>query len=394
MKVLSFGHIPSWAGGRQESGLANVIYQLARNIADYEDVQMSMAATDVFVPVHQDGPLTIHGWKKGMLIKYVLLNPLVSILWLAVVLNAKRKYGAVVSIPGYFFKGLHLARTTELLKPDIVHLHGMTACVYEKIIPQSIKIVVTMHGIIGEDKTIPHQSSLYKMEKEVCASSRYSLIGFIAEQLIADFTKIYGSIKAPTVAIPNAYDNKAFYLVEHKLQPKLTLVTVASLNENKGQKRVLMAIGQTGFDIRYVCIGAGAKEQITQNEAIAKQHNIDYSYVGKKSPSEIRELLAEADYMILPSSTEGFGLVYLEALACGVPVVLPQNLPIVKEKEIIQPGINAVLMENSSIDAIAQTIRVLPTLKFNHDTIASSVLNYSWTGIAKQYINAFIDLQI
>lgn len=41
MKVLSFGHIPAWAGGRQSSGLANVIYQLAKNMADCNDVELT-----------------------------------------------------------------------------------------------------------------------------------------------------------------------------------------------------------------------------------------------------------------------------------------------------------------------------------------------------------------
>ena len=33
MNILSFGHIPSSVGGRQSSGLANVIYQLAYHVA-------------------------------------------------------------------------------------------------------------------------------------------------------------------------------------------------------------------------------------------------------------------------------------------------------------------------------------------------------------------------
>lgn len=65
MKILSFGYIPSNFGGRQSSGLANVIYQLAYHVAKLNGVEMILAATDVFVPeLHKDG-LTILGWTKG-----------------------------------------------------------------------------------------------------------------------------------------------------------------------------------------------------------------------------------------------------------------------------------------------------------------------------------------
>ena len=78
MKILSFGYIPSNFGGRQSSGLANVIYQLAYHVAKLNGVEMILAATDVFVPeLHKDG-LTILGWTKGMLIKHALMHPVVG----------------------------------------------------------------------------------------------------------------------------------------------------------------------------------------------------------------------------------------------------------------------------------------------------------------------------
>ena len=59
MKILSFGHIPSSVGGRQSSGLANVIYQLAYHVAKQDGVEMTKAATDVFVPELHKGALPI-----------------------------------------------------------------------------------------------------------------------------------------------------------------------------------------------------------------------------------------------------------------------------------------------------------------------------------------------
>ena len=96
--------------------------------------------------------------------------------------------------------------------------------------------------------------------------------------------------------------------------------------------------------------------------------------------------MACADYMILPSSTEGFGLVFLETIACGVPVILPKHLPIVKEQSIIKPEINALLTEDSSSEAIAKVLMTLNTHCFNHHEVSQTIPGYTWNDIAKQYI--------
>ena len=259
MKILSFGHIPTWAGGRQSSGLANVIYQLAKNMADCNDVELTLAATDVFQPCLRDGNLTIMGWSKSSLITFALMHPWLAIKWLIVVVISRLSYGSNISIPGFFFKGLHLSRTLRLVKPGLVHLHGMNACIYDKIVPPNVKVIVTMHGLIGTDKTIPNQASYMKMERSVCQSTRYSCIIFIASQLRDEFISLYG-IKSESLSISNAYDGNAFFFIEPKIHDKLTLLTVASLSDNKGQHRVIEAIAQSGVSCKYICIGSGAGE--------------------------------------------------------------------------------------------------------------------------------------
>lgn len=388
MRILAFGHIPSWAGGHQESGLANVIYQLARNMSECERVEMSIVATDVFVPIKKDGKLTIYGWTKSLLIKYALKHPFKSLHWLINVLTAKCAYGSVVSVPGYFFKGLHLARTISIVKPDVVHFHGMTACVYDKIVPSNIQIVDTMHGIIGGDQTIPNQKYLYKMERDCCRTTRYSLMTFIVEKLIDDFKACYDDVMSPCKAILNAYDNKVFNYIEHKTGEILTLVTIASFSENKGQERVIEAIAKSGVDCKYICIGASTPELERQYKETASKLKVNFEYIGKQKPSEIREILANADYMILPSSTEGFGLVYLEAIACGVPVILPKHLPIMQEPGIIQPEKNALLLKDCSAEAIAELLPCLKDYYFDHKAVSESIIGYSWEDIAQEYVES------
>ena len=388
MKILSFGHIPSWAGGRQESGLANVIYNLALNMSNVEGIKMYLSATDVFTDVDKRDNLTILGWTKSGLIGYSILHPFMTLKWLVVLIAAKIKYGPTVNYIGFLFKGLHLAKSINLVRPDAVHLHGMTACIYNKIIDKKVKVIVTMHGMIGNSPTIPNHKYLSLMERSVCRSNRYEFIGFISSKLIADFESLYGNIVSKSKVFLNAYDNESFYYIEPKVHTKMTLLSIASLSENKGQMRVLKALAQSKSDIKYICVGAGTSIEITNHLLFAKTNNIDFEYAGKKTPAEIREILANVDYVIQPSYTEGFGLVFLESIACGVPVILPKHLPIVLE-DVIKPDVNAILLEDSTVESIIDCLQSLKTNSFQKKSIAKTVSNYTWKQIAQLYCENF-----
>ena len=388
MRILSFGHIPSWAGGKQESGLANVIYSQALHIAEQADVEMFLAATDTSVEKQKHGQLTIIGWQKSKLLVFALLHLVVAFRFLWHLCICKMKYHNFVSLLGMFFKGMFLYRTIKFLDPHIVHLHAAHSIVYLPLIKEA-KIVLTHHGMVGGDAAIKHSDIYSKLEDESCKSDKISVLYFIAKRLVADFEKRYGAIIPQTQVITNAFDGSAFNYIVPEPHEVLTLCPVASFSENKGQKRVIEGIAKSGIPCQYFCIGGAKEEEIKEYKAYAKARNVSFTYLGKQAPTKIREFLAKADFMILPSSTEGFGLVYLEAIACGVPVILPTHLPIVAEDNIIKPGINAILLNDSSAEAIAQTIHLLPTMTFDRENVAKTVLTFTWKEVAQQYVYSF-----
>lgn len=110
-----------------------------------------------------------------------------------------------------------------------------------------------------------------------------------------------------------------------------------------------------------------------------------------KKPTEIRKILAECDYMILPSSSEGFGLVYLEAIACGVPVIIPQHLPLAQEGYILNES-NSIRIADSSSKAIEAVLPSLQESKWDRKTVSESIISYTWDNIAKEYEAQFASL--
>ena len=137
MKILSFGHIPTWAGGRQEQGLANVIYNLGLYISQIKNVEIKIAATDVFVDTLKVDNLEILGWTRKKLILYAFSNPILSMLFLFNLCIRKCNHKHNFSILNYFFKGLHLHRSLKRVKPELVHLHCAHSLVYLPVILSS-----------------------------------------------------------------------------------------------------------------------------------------------------------------------------------------------------------------------------------------------------------------
>lgn len=393
MKVLSFGNIPSWAGGKNDCGLSNVIFQLAYHISQIENVEMTLVATDVKKALIYKNKLKIMGWSVKSLIMYALTKPHKTILFVCKTIFYQYRYRQPESFWGLVFKLLYLNKMVYKFQPDIVHLHTASSLLYLNAIPKHIKIVLTIHGILGNDINYFNSSNYRKLEEDCCKSNRFNKIYFISENLISAFVKEYGKITPPVETVINAYDKEVFYYKgEKENNGKIKIITIATLSNIKGQERVLSAIAKIGLDCTYECVGSDSDGLIEKLQEIADLNHIDYRYYGKLSPNLISELLCNSDYMILPSSTEGFGLVYLEAIACGTPVILPKGLPIVGEPNIILPGINSILLEDSSTESIAKVLTKLRKNTFDRKKISETVSWINWDYVADRYVTSFSKL--
>lgn len=106
------------------------------------------------------------------------------------------------------------------------------------------------------------------------------------------------------------------------------LVTVGGLVERKGFHRVIDCLPEiiaNDVDVHYVVIGGGSPEGDMSEQLRAQVRTLGLEsrvlFTGPVAPAQLAEKLSAADVFVLSTRNEGWANVFLEAMACGLPVV-------------------------------------------------------------------------
>lgn len=109
---------------------------------------------------------------------------------------------------------------------------------------------------------------------------------------------------------------------------QLVIVQVGRLMPVKNQVRsvkIADALKQSGVDFKLLLVGSGPEHSCI--EILIKEFNLGEQVEMLGLRSDIPEVMAAADVMLMPSIYEGFGVVLLEAQATGLPSVVSSCLP-------------------------------------------------------------------
>ena len=398
MKVLNIGHLPMHVGGKQSSGLAQAIWSITNHVNQLElgrPIEATILATDL----HNTQPVkientTVFGWNKKLLLSIILKRPH----WFISHFLKARKLATAykVSFSNTLAKLLVVKHWVSQIQPDVIHLHGpLNYMLYAHMSGADLRrCVVTLHGVCGEDKNINNFEALYQIEEEV-TRSEVPVKTFVSKLILDEWHDTYGNINKEEKVIINSFDRNHFFLPADnpikKESPALKLLTIGTFQDRKGQLRVIDTLRQLAEDqqkdIIYSCIGKIQDEELISLNQSIENEAFEFRHLRVLTPAEIRNELLKTDFMILPSSSEGFGLVLLESLACGTPVVVPKDLPIVHEGFLNEQ--NSVLIESASSDSILSFLRRAKEHRFDRQAVTQTVANSSWMSIASEYANIY-----
>lgn len=151
------------------------------------------------------------------------------------------------------------------------------------------------------------------------------------------------------------------------------LATVGALIPRKGQSFAIDALAQLP-DAILVLAGKGEDENALKSQAERLGVADRVRFLGAVPHGELPVLLNAADVFVLPSASEGLANAWVEALACGTPVV---TTPIPGAQELItDPAWGRLVPRDGA--AIAEAVSDLLAARPDPETVRAAVAEYSW----------------
>ena len=271
---------------------------------------------------------------------------------------------------------------------DIIHIHEPLAPFLSmQILPRiSCPVVGTFHAASPETmlaKTMAGSIGLY-------VKSILKYLDAITAVSPAATTYIDHYKHNPVTYIPNGIDLKLYYpATDNTENAKKTIVYIGRLEARKGVKYLLKAyaqVAQNHSNVNLVIAGDGPDRQ--KLEKFALDHAIPrVRFQGFISLNDKIKLLQRASLFSAPALYgESFGIVLLEAMACGVPIVAGDN-----------PGYASVLKDSGrlslinpeDIPAFSRQIELLledePIREFWQQWALKSVKDYEYSKVVDEY---------
>lgn len=248
-------------------------------------------------------------------------------------------------------------------RPDLIVItlaHFAPVAMFLKIFFK-IHYIVVAHGVeVWDMKRFLLKPSLEESDC-VLAVSQYTKDRIIAQ----DF-------KSPqrVLIFPNTYDEKQFYLKEKEShlirerhgisQNDFLLISVGRLcrsEKYKGHEIVMRAVKALlvkNPNLKYLIVGSGDLRRELEEMSLSMGIKNQIIFAGRVSQEELPDYYRASDLFIMPSTGEGFGIVYLEAMACGLPVIAGNQDGSV---DALKNGELGVLVDPYSVDEIEKAIQ-------------------------------------
>ena len=274
---------------------------------------------------------------------------------------------SVPSYPLFHYQPYELALSSKLVNMaklheiEIVHVHYAIPHAYagymaKQMLAQEgifIPMVTTLHGT---DITLVGSHPFYKPAVTFSINNSDAVTS-VSKSLKDDTLRLF-NIKKEIEVVPNFIDTKKYENLYSDCEREL----IASNNEKiithisniRKVKRVDDVIEifdriQKKLPAKLVIVGDGPEKESLEN--LCKKKGIDEKVLFVGNSHEVDKILCFSDLFILPSEHESFGLVALEAMVCGVPVISSNagGLP-----EVNIHGESGYLSDVGNVDEMAE----------------------------------------
>jgi glycosyltransferase involved in cell wall biosynthesis len=267
---------------------------------------------------------------------------------------------------------------------DLVHSHGDNALGLS-VFPPSVPHVVTFHGttagmyanVYADGGPLRTMLARIRPLPERLAGRQCDVAVACSDKVRAELVSHYGIDSGKVEVIPNGVDTRRFAPVpRNEARRRLSLdeegpyaLWVGTDPRRKGLETAVAAVESTDADLRLLVAG------IDGDDAGRVE------FLGRVPDSQMAALYSAADVLLFPSLYEGFGLVMLEALACGTPVV--------SSTAVARLGTGVRYVDEHTAAAYAQSIEAVVTDPPAPEALREFAVGHDWSRVAARYTDLY-----
>lgn len=238
---------------------------------------------------------------------------------------------------------------------NIVHVNTW---LHPRFIPQNLPVVATIHHAVHHPDTLSYKGWLRAAYHKYWIAPIERSAMCRADKVIAVSQFVANTAKQTLVNVPmqviyNGIDTEVFKPGNRVYQEgePFRLLYVGSWMARKGVDLlapIMRELGD-GFELHYTGGPASQKYKADMPPNMKDIGRLN-------GDSEVAAAMKNADALLFPSRSEGFGLVVAEAMACGLPVIANESSLL---QEIIMDGKTAIFCQLNDADAFSNTIKKL-----------------------------------
>lgn len=260
-------------------------------------------------------------------------------------------------------------------RPDVVHV-------------QAVDFLALVVGIVARRFRIPsvvkyagdfvwermNRAALISLpyEKVFDSTLKARILTYIERSILSQYDRIWATSafqrdslvrllrisENRIVSHPNFISLRPFASHSRRDGP-LTILSACRFARWKNVDLVIRAFAHLNtVDARLIIVGGGSTDVENELKALAQTLAIKdrVTFTGSVSPLDIHQLFHEADIFVSGSSYEPFGIVLVEAMAAGLPVVATRTGGI---PEVVPDGAAGYLVEPGDVQAMASRLQLL-----------------------------------
>lgn len=272
----------------------------------------------------------------------------------------RRPLGAIARfarVCSSFFRLISIIRRNKI---DIIHTDERPRDAFFSILLGKItatKVIIHLHVAYGDWMSPLLKWSLRSADLVVGVSD------FVTKSLVdRGFDRdrartVLNSIDISEWTVPDVREK-----VRNELQLRpdtLVIITVCRLGKGKGPLELIKAMAtvrRQHADLRLVIVGKGEQEFVDELTRLTESLELGQSVTLTGYRDDVPRLMAAADIYAMPSDAEPFGLVFVEAMAVGLPVVALDNGG---TPEVVVHGVTGLLSPLNDPNSLAINLQTL-----------------------------------